>query len=377
MVDVEAFNRAFPTRIGSDVEEVLFEARCAKRPTPLRKGRASPGKLALVALYASCVTLPADFVMPLFCALRGHAWTILPTLGSMLRKCRTPAFLPWTTTLHEAPRGEVTLRGELRLPTGAAAICVLVHGLGGSHASPYLQQAAAALHERGIATLALSLRGADGGGGDIYHAALTADLDAALCSPELQPFQRVHVLGFSLGGHLALRYAMAPGDHRVRSVAAICAPVDLALAQQHLDRRRCALYRRFVLHSLRLHHSACSSRGRGIVDLAVARRIQTLRDWDARIVVPRFGFGSVDNYYASASVAPHLTALRVPSLLVLAAGDPMVPPAVVRPRLPTAEGALCVRWTRRGGHLGLPRDLDLGLGADRGLHGQVVGFFRR
>ena len=307
----------------------------------------------------------------------GHAWTILPTLGGMLRKPVAPAPESWLTTLRDDRHGTIPLRGELRQPPGADRLVVLVHGLGGSHDSPYMRQAAGALHRRGLASLSLSMRGADRSGADVYHAGLTADLDAALASASLRDFAHLHILGFSLGGHLALRWAMHGGDPRVRSVAAVCAPLQLEAAQQVLDHPRGALYRHYVLNSLKEHHAACAQVQRQVVEPAAARRVRRFREWDELVVVPRFGFGSAADYYARMSVAPHLGALRVPSLLVLADGDPMIPPAVVAPWLPRAGGALDVRWTRRGGHLGFPRDLDLGLGADLGLHGQVASYFTR
>lgn len=321
---------------------------------------------------------PAAVVLPQPSApWSGHAWTILPTLGGMLRKPVAPLAEAWWTTLRDDRHGTITLRGELRAPADADRVVVLVHGLGGSHDSAYMHQAASALHRRGLATLCLSLRGADRSGADVYHAGLTADLDAALASAALRRFAHIHILGFSLGGHLALRWALHGGDARVRSVAAVCAPLHLESAQQVLDQRRGALYRHYVLNSLKEHHAACAKVQRQVVDPAAARRVRRFREWDELVVVPRFGFGSAGDYYKAVSVAPHLGALQVPSLLVLADGDPMIPPAVVAPWLPRSGGALDVRWTRRGGHLGFPGDLDLGLGPDRGLHGQVASFFLR
>src|SRR5262249_46282807 len=127
--------------------------------------------------------------------------------------------------------------------------------------------------------------------------------------------------------------------------------------------------------------AACAAKGRGIAPPEQVRAVRTFRQWDECIVVPRFSFRDAAHYYESMSVAPRLRELRVPSLLVLAHGDPMVPPAVVTPWLPPRNGAISpmldVRWTGRGGHLGFPRDLDLGFGEDRGLSGQLASFARQ
>jgi predicted alpha/beta-fold hydrolase len=310
--------------------------------------------------------------------LRGHAWTIAPPLRELLvRRTRAPEATAWSTTLVDPRRGEVQLTGALRVPPEANQLCVLIHGLGGNHDSYYVRQAAAALHARGLATLALSLRGADRSGADVYHAGLTVDLETALRSPALAPFADVHLLGFSIGGHYVLRWALQPTDPRVRSVAAVCAPLDLGSVQRCNDARRGAFYRRYVLGGLKEIHAACAARGRGVADHRSVQRVRTFRGFDELVVVPRFGFRSVDDYYDSMSVGQRAGELRLPSLLVLSDGDPMVPPRAVAPWLPAAGGALTVRSTKHGGHLGFPRSLDLGLGADRGLHGQVAAFFAR
>lgn len=66
-----------------------------------------------------------------------------------------------------------------------------------------LRRAARVAEAAGLDSLRLNLRGADRMGEDGYHAGLTADLAAALASPELADYRSVGVLGFSLGGHPA------------------------------------------------------------------------------------------------------------------------------------------------------------------------------
>ena len=111
------------------------------------------------------------------------------------------------------------------------------------------------------------------------------------------------------------------------------------------------------------------------------RRCRTFWQWDDLVVVPRFGFASVDDYYRSQSVAGKLGALRIPSLVVYANEDPLVPLRVVEPYLPAVSGSgtagnLTVRKTKRGGHLGFPRDLDLGLGGAPGLYAQLASYWQ-
>jgi predicted alpha/beta-fold hydrolase len=284
---------------------------------------------------------------------------------------------PWRGTVVDPRRGAVALSGSLRRPPGARDAVVLVHGLGGSSDSPYLGEAVAALDAAGAATLRLNLRGSDGEGADIYHAGLTDDVAAALDAPELAGFARVMLLGFSLGGHVTLRYATEERvDPRLAAVAAVCSPLDLRLAQQGIDRPGAWPYRRYLLTRLKALYAAVAAVREVPTPLGDVQRARTIREWDRLTVVPRFGFRDPEDYYARASVGPRLAHLRVPSLLVAAAGDPMVRAEAIRAAAELVPG-LDLRWVERGGHVGFPAALDLGFPAPPGLGGQLAGWLLR
>lgn len=320
-------------------------------------------------------------------SLGGHYWTLRPFASGRYeatRPCVTPprqAGIPpltaWTTEVEDGVWGALRLSGWLHAPASARALLLVVHGLGGNADSLYSSRAVGAALARGWACLRISLRGADGGGGGFYHAALTDDLHAALESPMLAGFDDVYVIGYSLGGHLALRFASEAHDRRVRSVAAVCAPIDLGRSVLALDRPGCWPYRFYVLRRLKQCYAAVARLRPVPTPFETVRAVRFLRDWDACTVVPRYGFSSPEDYYARASAAGRLTALRVPALLVNTDHDPMVPASTVRPALPAAAPALDVRWLRTGGHVGFPPDTDLGEPTGRGLERQIASWLER
>ncbi len=230
-----------------------------------------------------------------------------------------------------------------------------------------------------MACLRLDLRGAPGDGEDLYNAGLTADLHAALASEALAPYERLYVLGYSLGGHLTLRHATEEADPRVRAVAAVCPPLDLALSADAIDHPARWVYRRHVLSGLKAHYAAVARRRPqgGLPTLAEARAIDRVRTWDERIIAPRFGFRSAAHYYAETSVAPRLARLARPALLIVATGDPMVLEETVRPALEGAHEKLDVRWIHEGGHVGFPGSVDLGMGGETGMEAQVMRWLRK
>ena len=300
--------------------------------------------------------------------LRGHAWTLWPFLRDVLRPPPAPPGVPFAATVIDPSVGELWLRGTLRDP-GADDVVVLVHGLGGCAESGYVRRAARIADELGVATLRVSLRGADRSGDDFYHAGLTGDLEAILASPALERFSRRFALGFSLGGHVALRLG-ALGSEHLDGVVSVCAPLDLEASCRFIDSRRASPYRHHILRGLREMLRAVAAHREIPVPLERLRAIRTMRRWDSEIVAPRFGFVSAEDYYAQMSVAPLLGAMKTPALVLAARGDPMVAAATLVPYLETAAASIEVRWLERGGHVGFPAVLAVERDAIRWLIAQ-------
>ena len=311
--------------------------------------------------------------------LSGHLWTI----GAFSRRGLDTAKVesePWGTRVPDPRLGSVSLTG--RLHRGVSdRLLVLVHGLGGSAESPYLLQSAAAATERGWSALRINLRGSDGSGEDYYHAGLSGDLHAVLASADLHGFAHIALLGFSLGGHMALRAATdAALDPRVRAVAAVSAPLSLEECCQTIDLPSRWPYRRYMLSRLVDLYSAVAERREVPAPLDQVRKIRLFRDFDDQVVAPRFGFASAEDYYARASVGPRLDRLRVPALYVGSRLDPMVPVVAVEPWVDRAVAGgrmFTVRWQPRGGHVAFPSDLDLGESGPPGIHPQTLAWLSR
>jgi hypothetical protein len=309
--------------------------------------------------------------------LSGHAWTIGPKLRDLTNPAEPPPSIGWHRRVDRLDDRPVHVTGRYRHRGDSKTLAILVHGLGGCADSGYVLRAARALDELGIATLRLSMRGADRSGEDIYHGGLTDDINAALTDPALAGYDRRFVIGFSLGGHIALRTAIDATDDRLTAAAAICSPLDLGAAQRGIDRPGQFVYREYLLRELRDGYRGLAERGAAPTPAERVARVRSLREWDALTVVPRFGFGDVDDYYRRASVAGDLGGLDRPALLVAARHDPMIGPSAIESGLSSASYRLTVRWSERGGHVFFPEKLDLGFGPRTGLIPQIMAWFER
>lgn len=289
----------------------------------------------------------------------GHVATVSGFARGVMRPDPEPVGEPFATTLHDARLGAIPITGHLANGR-AETLVVIVHGMGGAITSAYAVRAARAAITAGHAALRINLRGAAGDGADLYHAGLGDDLAQLTRAPELARFGRIAIVGYSLGGHIALRHAAdGPHDPRLVAVAAVCPPVDLdrgTLAIQRVDRRP---YQEFVLRSLRKQLGEVQARRGDPFPRVDPESIRTIRAWDERVICPRFGFDGLEAFYRDQAVGPRLAGIAVPTLMVVADRDPMIAIDTVTPWLESASDAVTIVRKQRGGHVAFPRDVGL------------------
>lgn len=304
----------------------------------------------------------------------GHFYTIAPVARHIVRPRPVSPSSAFRVVVHDPDVGRVRLSGRLH-HAPSDTLLVVVHGLGGDVGSHYVLDAAAAGDAAGVAVLRVHLRGADRTGEDIYHAGVSHDVHFMLASPHLQRYSRIVLMGYSLGGHIVLRAATERDlDPRVAAVAAICPPLDLVRGAEAIDEPARYVYRRHVLESIKEVYAAVARRRGMHLPVSEVRRIGTLREWDERVVAPRFGFRGADHYYTEMRVSTRLRLLSVPSLLIAARHDPMVPAHTLAPVLEADAPNLHVRWMDRGGHVGFPSNIDIGDAAPGQFEPQVVSW---
>ncbi len=243
----------------------------------------------------------------------------------------------------------------------AAELLVLFHGLEGSSHSHYAKAFAQAAHHAGWHFAVPHFRGCSGElnhAPRAYHSGDFAEIGwilQRLCERHGAP---VRVVGVSLGGNALLRWADESGDsaHRVaRSIAAVCAPVDLTASGQAIGRGfNRQVYTRMFLRSMKPKAMAKLAQHPGLFDAARMRAARDLYDFDDLFTAPLHGFRDTDDYWLRASAKPHLHSIRLPALVVNARNDPFVPAA----SLPGVSdvGSWVTLWQpAHGGHVGFPQ----------------------
>lgn len=285
-------------------------------------------------------------------SLRSQARTLLPALYRTIRPQDAPASRPWScpalqSTHWDESGPEIELTGDLAEHPDARDLCIVVHGLGGATNSAYCIRAARATYEAGMASLRVSMRGADFRGKDIYHAGLYEDLQAAANSLACD-YDRIFLWGYSLGGHVTLHAAAhsAVAPSPFAAIVAVCPPLDLEPCQAHLDQGW--FYRSHLLRGLRPCYQAWVREGRNVRDVDIDR-IRTLWEWDREVVCPRFGFEGPKDYYEQVSIRDRYAAAQVPTLILGSQHDPMIPFSSIEPHLRQTDFVSHQFWPH-GGH---------------------------
>lgn len=236
-------------------------------------------------------------------------------------------------------------------------VVLLLHGLAGCHESGYMSRIASKLCQRGFRVFRLDQRGCGAGAKlatQTFHAGRSDDVVQTLlqlkdlCGP-----CPVTVVGFSLGAAILLKMLVEQEDEPVGgldSAIAVAPPIDLMRCSQNIGTGWNRIYDLSFVRSLMRY-----VRNRDVGDPAFelfrqGLRPRTLYEFDAMFTAPLGGFVDVMDYYTRCSTYQKLSQVAIPTRLLTAADDPLVPIETFgKTELPPAIQLIV---TEDGGHLG-------------------------
>jgi uncharacterized protein len=287
---------------------------------------------------------------------------LLTIAGNYWRRNLDTQRFPVETKLYETEPG-VQVRVEYQAREGdPVAHLIMVHGLEGSSEAGYARSLAQAALEAGCAAHRFNMRSCGGtehlSGGTLYHSGQTSDLLAVI--RQLRQSAPIFLAGFSLGGNVVLKLAGELGEsasgivtsEQISGVMAISTPIDLAACVRQLGKPSNRLYARRFVTRLKERVRTKERLKPGLFELAALDQVQNIYDFDDRFTARAFGFGSADNYYSTQSANQFLDRIRVPTLVVQAKDDPLIPFAVYDHPAFSRNPHLRLLVTENGGHLG-------------------------
>ena len=259
----------------------------------------------------------------------------------------------------------------LPAPPPDRPVVILLHGWEGSVDSAYIRAPAAYLFARGYTIVRLNFR--DHGATHhlnpgLFHGCRLDEVVGAVgaLADRFAP-RPLALVGFSMGGNFALRVALRAPDvgQELDRVIAVNPTLCPAVSTAGLDTGP-ALYRRYFLRkwrrSLRRKQVCFPDR----YDFRDLLRYTSIMRMSEVVVQEHTPFDSLEAYFEGYTVTPAaLATLPVPSTIIMAEDDPIVPPDHVRalPPLPN----LTVDMQVHGGHCGYITDFRLRAWIERRL----------
>lgn len=234
-----------------------------------------------------------------------------------------------------------------------------LHGLEGSSDAHYMRGLADKAWRRGWNAVLLNQRNCGGTEGltpGLYHSGLTNDprmvMRTLTRDDGVGPFG---IVGYSLGGNLALKLAAELADHpdvRLAGVVSVSATLELETCVRAIERRSHFPYQWNFVRNIKARMRRKAALWPGRFDLAPLSRIWTIRAFDDQYTAPLNGFGDARNYYRHASARRIVERIQIPALVLSAADDPFVPPSQLQDAALLSHPYLTIRVEPHGGHCG-------------------------
>ena len=234
----------------------------------------------------------------------------------------------------------------------------MVHGLEGSSNAGYIRSMSQLVLEHGFAVHRANMRSCGGTESlckTMYHAGLTCDTlslvrqiraksTPAHLSDRLQPWRQC-------------RRSNSPANLATRRRTSGCRYRDLDADR---SRRLCPQdvapgeldLRIAIRQPPEAAHPPAGRELPGVYDIDLLAKCKTVYEFDDKITAPSFGFGTADNYYATQSSNQFLSRIQIPTLLIQAKDDPLIPFEIFESSGHTRNPNITLIASEHGGHLG-------------------------
>ena len=209
---------------------------------------------------------------------------------------------------------------------------VIVHGLEGSSRSPDILNLSTKAIAAGMNVVCLNLRNC----GDtlhlcpsLYNGGMSEDVLKVVDElTAVDQLTNIFVVGYSLGGNIVLKLGGELSGDAARLMRGICAispAVDLDACVRAIARGVNRFYEQRFLIGLKdkIRQKARLFPGKYAVEKLA--QVRNIRDFDNTFTAPDGGYESAADYYAKCSSLHVLDKIAVPSLIITAKDDPLVP----------------------------------------------------
>ena len=237
-------------------------------------------------------------------------------------------------------------------------LVILSHGLEGNSTRQYILGMVSLLNKNGYDCLAWNYRSCSGemnATSRFYHSGATEDLELVISHAVKNGYTEIDLMGFSLGGNLTLKYLgeAAESIHsNIKKAIVFSVPMDLKACSLSIIKAENRIYMHRFLKTLKPKIDEKSRLFPNEINSKDYQHVKTLYDFDHIFTAPLHGFDGADHYYDQCSSMHFIQNISIPTLIVHALNDPIVPYSSLPLDLVSSLSHVNFEITKHGGHCG-------------------------
>ena len=242
---------------------------------------------------------------------------------------------------------------------GSRRLVLVLHGLEGSSFSKYIISTIKCCNHEGWDAVALNFRGCSGEPNRLlrtYHIGETGDLDVVIKHlVAKRQYDEIAIVGFSLGGNVALKYLGERSSWvhpQVRKAVAVSVPCELTTSIECIDSWYNYIYRRSFLDNIKakLRLKAKLFPNQFLPESMF--HAKTFYDFDDLYTSIIHDFEGADDFYKKSSSLQFIPNITIPTLLINAADDSFLSSECYPVNLAKEMPNFFLEIPENGGHVG-------------------------
>ena len=277
----------------------------------------------------------ADYEAP-FWLPEGHSQTIFP---SIFRKVEGVHYVRERIKTEDGDFLDIDFSVALNISQNKAefqnslthsitkSLIILSHGLEGNSTRQYIMGMVKNFNAHSFDCLAWNFRSCSEDMNQtkrFYHSGATDDLDTVVKHAISKGYQKIYLVGFSLGGNLTLKFLGEKGQHlypEVQKAVVFSVPLHLSSSSKTIS----WLYDQRFIRSLNKKVQAKSNRFPEFeIDVSNISKIKNLKDFDDAYTSQLHGFKDAEDYYEQNSSLYFLDNINIRTLILNAKNDPFL-----------------------------------------------------
>lgn len=242
----------------------------------------------------------------------------------------------------------------------SSSITIIIHGLERSSNSNYVKSLTKVLNKQLIDVVAINLRGCSGEPNRLiisYHSGKTDDLNEVIdCIQNQYNYKNIHIVGFSLGGNITLKYLGENGfdaSSKIQTAVTISVPCDLKGSSESLAKFWNKVYmQRFLISLKKKSIHKLNQFPNSFLKKEEIENAKNFFDFDSLYTAPAHGFKNAFDYWKKSSSKQFIPNIKTPTLLITSIDDPFLSKTCIPIQEAKNNKYFNLELTKYGGHVG-------------------------